>query len=156
MPVPQKEHEWLQRLVGEWTYEAEWSMAPGEPTQTSSGRETVRSLGGLWIVGEGHTAGADEESMITLGFDPDKGRFVGTWVSGSTAYLWVYDGELDADGRVLTLNTEGHSMFDHAKMALYRETMELVSDDHRIFTSQAQGDDGEWQRFMTMHYRRTK
>ena len=25
MPEPQKEHQWLQKLVGEWTYESEAS-----------------------------------------------------------------------------------------------------------------------------------
>ena len=155
MPAPQKEHEWLQRLVGDWTFEAEWSMAPGEPTQTGTGRETVRPLGGFWIIAEGHS-NENDDSVLTLGFDPDKGRFVGTWVGGMIAYLWVYDGELDAEGRVLTLNTEGHSMTDHAEMAPYQEKIEIVDDGHRIFTSQVKGDDGTWQRFMTTHYRRAK
>ena len=31
---PQKEHEWLQRLVGEWTYESECSMEPGKPCRS--------------------------------------------------------------------------------------------------------------------------
>ena len=29
---PQKEHQWLQRLVGEWTCEGEAMMKPGEPS----------------------------------------------------------------------------------------------------------------------------
>jgi hypothetical protein len=28
---PQKEHQWLQRLLGEWTSEAEMKMKPDEP-----------------------------------------------------------------------------------------------------------------------------
>ena len=50
---PQKEHEWLQNLVGEWTYESECSVEPGKPPERFSGSETVRSLGGLWILCEG-------------------------------------------------------------------------------------------------------
>ncbi|TXT39001.1 MAG: ribulose kinase [Planctomycetota bacterium] len=50
---PQKEHQWLQRLVGEWTFEAECSMGPDQPPMKSTGSEVVRSLGGLWTIGEG-------------------------------------------------------------------------------------------------------
>ena len=28
---PQKEHQWLQKLVGEWTSEGEADMGPGQP-----------------------------------------------------------------------------------------------------------------------------
>jgi hypothetical protein len=28
---PQKEHQWLQKLVGEWTYETEAIMEPDQP-----------------------------------------------------------------------------------------------------------------------------
>ena len=48
MPAqPQKEHQWLQKLVGEWTYEIEATMEPDQPPVKSTGTETVRSLGGL-------------------------------------------------------------------------------------------------------------
>ena len=50
---PQKEHQWLQKLVGEWTYEGEATMEPGEPPAKMTGTESVRSLGGLWILAEG-------------------------------------------------------------------------------------------------------
>jgi hypothetical protein len=38
---PQKEHEWLQRLVGEWTYESDCSMEPGKPPEKFEGSESV-------------------------------------------------------------------------------------------------------------------
>jgi Protein of unknown function (DUF1579) len=38
---PQKEHQWLQRLVGEWTYESECSMEPGKPPEKFEGSESV-------------------------------------------------------------------------------------------------------------------
>jgi hypothetical protein len=51
-PEPQKEHLWLQKLVGEWTFEAEASMGDGKPNEKTSGTERVRSLDGLWTVAE--------------------------------------------------------------------------------------------------------
>jgi Protein of unknown function (DUF1579) len=54
-PEPQKEHRWLEGLVGEWTYESEpYAVAGQEPTKFS-GSESVRSLGSLWVVGEGQS-----------------------------------------------------------------------------------------------------
>jgi hypothetical protein len=47
---PQKEHQWLQKLVGEWTYETEAVMEADQPTGQATGTETVRSLGELWVL----------------------------------------------------------------------------------------------------------
>ena len=40
---PQKEHQWLQKLVGEWTYEIEVKMGADRPAERSTGTESVRS-----------------------------------------------------------------------------------------------------------------
>jgi hypothetical protein len=159
--TPQKEHRWLQGLVGEWTSEAEMSMEAGQPTEKCKGTESVRSLGDLWVLAEGRgemPGGGAATMMLTLGYDPQKQRFVGTWVGSMMTHLWVYDGFLDAAGRVLTLEAEGPDMSDMsgpgAKMAKYRDVITLESDDHRVLTSHMLGDDGQWQPFMTAHYRR--
>ena len=156
---PQREHEWLSNLIGDWTYESEATMAPGEPPHKMAGRETVRSLGGLWILceceGEMQQGGL-AQMIITLGFDPAKGRFVGTFVGSMKANLWVYDGELDPAGKVLTLNAEGPSFAGDGKLAHYQDIIEVKSNDHRILSSQVLGEDGKWTRFMTSHYRRKK
>lgn len=75
---PQKEHEWLHKLVGEWTCEAECTMEPGKPPEKSSGTESVRALGGLWILAEGQgemPGGGHATMMLTLGYDPQKNRY---------------------------------------------------------------------------------
>lgn len=70
-------------------------------------------------------------------------------------YLWLYDGELDADQQVLTLNSEGPDMMVEGKTAQYRDVIDCKSDDYRVMTSYALGDDGQWNKFMTAHYRRS-
>lgn len=153
---PQKEHRWLEQLVGEWEYEHEAVMGPGQPPIKSRGTESVRSLG-LWILGEGKWQmpdGAPATMIITLGYDPAKGRFVGTFIGSMMTNLWVYDGQLE--GNVLTLNAEGPSFTDPNKTARYQDIIEVLSADHHTLSSQVQGDDGRWLRFMTAHYRRQK
>jgi hypothetical protein len=156
--APQKEHEWLMQLVGEWTYEGECAMGSDQPMMKFNGRETIRSLGGLWILieGEGDTPdGSKAQMMITLGFDPDTSRYVGTFISSMGGFLWHYDGAVDAAGKVLTLDAEGPT-FDGKGMAKYQDIIEILSPDHHTLSSQILGEDGKWTRFMTTHYRRSK
>jgi len=156
---PQEQHRWLQKLVGEWDVEFEAVMGPDQPSTKSAGTESVRALGDLWVLGEGRGEmpdGTPATTVLTLGYDPQKQRFVGTWIGSMMTYLWVYDGELDAAQRVLTLNSDGPSMTGDGALAKYRETIEFKSDDHRVFTSRVLGDDGTWQQFMTAHYRRQR
>jgi hypothetical protein len=156
---PQKEHQWLQKLVGEWAYETECSMGPDKPPEKFKGTETVRSIGGLWVVCEGKgemPGGGAATTIMTLGYDPVKKRYVGTFLGSMMTHLWAYDGGLDAAGKVLTLDTEGPSFTAEGKMAKYKDVIELKSDDHRVLTSQALGDDGKWHGFMAAHYPRTK
>jgi hypothetical protein len=159
MPEPQKEHRWLHKLVGEWSYESDTPAEEGKPPTKLTGRETVRSLGGLWVLCEGEgdiPGGGSAQTLMTLGYDPKRGRYVGSWVASVTNYQWVYEGELDADERVLTLNAEGPSMSGDGSMAKYRDVITFESDDHRTLTAFLQDDDGQWQQFMIGHYRRRR
>lgn len=156
---PDNEHEWLAQLVGDWEYEGEAIMAPGEPAQEFSGTESVRSLGELWVVGEGTVPmpdGGEGTTVITLGYDPQKRRFVGTFVGSMMTHLWIYDGELEEDGKTLTLYTEGPDMApgSEGRMVPYKDVVRLESPDHRVLRSHQRGDDGEWHQFMESHYRR--
>ena len=81
---------------------------------------------------------------------------MGTFVGSMMTYLWIYDGELDASERVLTLEADGPSFTDPGAIAKYRDVVEIVSDDHRMLRSSVLGDDGEWHEFMTAHYRRKR
>jgi hypothetical protein len=150
------EHQWLERLAGDWTFEMEAEGPAGEPPVRDSGAEFVRSLDGVWVMGESQARapdGGEATSILTLGFDPAKGRFRGTFVSSMMTHLWIYDGELDAAGSVLTLDTEGPG-YTGEGTAQYRDTIELRDDDHRVHTSSYQQADGSWHRFMTVSYRR--
>lgn len=154
---PQKEHEWLHRMIGDWTFEAEGFIDPDQPVHKSGGTEKVRSLGGLWMVAEGQGAmpdGTPANTILTLGYDSQKGQFVGTWIGSMMTHMWVYEGKLDDSGKRLELDTTGPSMTPDGGTAQYREMIEFVSDDHRTFKSHVLRDNGEWFCFMTANYRR--
>ena len=41
-------------------------------------------------------------SLFTLGCDPEKKAFVGTFIGSMMAQLWIYEGHLDAAGKCVT------------------------------------------------------
>lgn len=153
---PKDEHRWLQQLVGDWTYEGECVMGPDKPSEKSTGKETVRALGDLWVVGEseGEMPGCAETATmrITLGYDPAKDRFVGTWVGSMMPLLWTYEGFLDADRKILTLESEGPSFSGDGSTSKYRDIIEIKSPTERLFYSKVLGPDGNWNQFMTCRY----
>lgn len=160
--TPQKEHEWLHKLIGDWTSEMDAPAEPGKPADKCRGSERVRSLGGLWVLAEGQgemPGGGQATMLMTLGYDPARRRFVGTWVGSMMTHLWIYEGTLDNNRRLLTLESEGpvcDATGASGKLAKYRDVIEIVSDDERRLTSHMLGEDGQWRQFMTACYRRRK
>lgn len=155
MPQPQKEHEWLSQLVGEWDAEGECLMDPSKPPMKFKGTESGRKVGGFWIQLEnkGEFMGAPFTGLLNLGYDPEKKKYVGTWLDSMSSYLWQYTGSVDASGKVLTLETEGPCCQQPGKLVKHKEVTELKSRDHKVFTSSNQID-GKWVTMMTIQYRR--
>lgn len=161
-PTPTPQHDWLRRLVGEWTSSTSATDGPGGATHTMSGRETVRALGDVWVICEAemHMSDGDaHRSVMTLGFDTAKNKFVGTFIASMMTMIWHYEGTLDADGRTLSLNSSGPSMMPGADPSVfvpYVDAITIVSDDERVMTSTTPGPDGKPVTFMTMIYRRVR
>ncbi len=158
LPAPLKEHDWLKQLAGEWEVEAEAVMEPGKPPVRSTGTESARTLGGFWLVGELKSSfmGAPVTGVMTVGYDPAKKKYVGTWVCSVDGYLWHYEGAVDPAGKVLTLNTEGPDMTRPGKTCKMRDVLEVKGPDHVVLTSHMQTEDGKWVQFMTMNKKRKK
>jgi hypothetical protein len=157
-PKPTPEHVWLQQFVGEWESETEAMMEPGKPPVKAKGTETIRPLGGFWTISEVKSTMMDMpfSGNLTLGYDTDKKKYVGTWVDSMTGHLWEYEGNLDATGKTLTLESEGVCPMRPGKMSKFKETIQVVNDDHKVFSSAIQGEDGKWVTMMTSHSLRKK
>ncbi len=151
-----QEHAWLQKLVGDWTTVGEASMGPGVEPMRAEGTEHMRSIGGLWVLGEGSTTigGTTVTSLLTIGYDPSKGIFVGSWVDSMQTHMWTYVGKLDEAHTTLTLEAEGPDFGDTSKTARYRDVIELQGKDKKVMTSWVLGADGNWTSFMSAEYTR--
>lgn len=155
---PTPEHTWLQQLVGTWDVKSVGEMGEGTPPIESTGTEKVRGIGELWVVADGTAAidGTPMHSMMTLGFDPERGTFVGTWVDSMQTKLWRYTGTLDAARTTLTLEAEGPDFFDPTRTALFHDVIRMDGPDRKTLTSSIQGADGTWTTFMRAEYTRRR
>ena len=147
-----KEHEFLERLVGVWDVTAS-GMADQQPWT-----EVVRSLHGIWFVAEGSGempgGGGPATTILTLGYNAARAKYVGSWIGSMMDYMWVYEGEVESGGNVLSLYTTGPDMENEGKLADYREQIVFTDNDHRIFNSSARQPDGSWKQFMEARYAR--
>lgn len=154
---PIEDHQWLNKLVGEWNVESEMTM-PGGESMVSHGTESVKSLGGLWAFGEGHSQmpnGTPYDYYTTLGYDVSFKEYRGCWFGSMSSHLWQQTGTLSEDGKTMTLDCVGPNMEVDGETANYRDVIEIVDDNTRMMTSYGQDGQGEWQEFMKSTYRRT-
>jgi hypothetical protein len=94
---PQAQHQWLDQLIGDWNIEHQCQMPDGSISMTH-GKMTCRTLGGMWLISESEGVSPEGESwssILTVGFDPVLGRYVGTFVGSMMPNIWYYQGQLD-------------------------------------------------------------
>lgn len=156
--TPREEHRFLEKLVGEWLATSS-SGHPGYDPDDPAKRwtESVRSLGGLWFLCEGRgfmPDGSPASMMMTLGFDPREGHYVGTWIGSMMDKFWVYKGWVEDDGKTLTLEAEGPDFEDPAQTTVFHDVITFIDDDHRTFSGSVRQPDGTFKIFMTSDMKR--
>lgn len=135
--------DWLDQLVGEWTYEGH--SVPDDPAQIRTGSETVTRRG-AWVIIDGG------DYRFQLAVDPETGRVVGDFVHWDYPRFWPYDGVIE-DG-VLHLGSRGPKFDGSEGETDYDDIFEVVSPDERRTIGRYVGADGQWVEFCTTTYRR--
>lgn len=136
--------DWIDQLVGEWTFEGR--MVPDNPEHCRTGTETVTRRG-VWIIIE-----SSDGARFQLAFDATTGRVTGDFVSWEDPHLWTYDGAIE-DGR-LHMRSRGPSFDLEGEETDYDDVFEILSPDERRLTGRLLGLDGQWRDFTTTAYRR--
>ena len=156
-PSPQAEHEWLKQFTGTWTSTSHTIAAPGEESMVCSGEIKSRLLGGFWVINElqGDAGGGTMHAIQTIGYDPEKKAYVGTWVDSMMNHMWRYEGTVDDSGKKLMLEAEGPNFMAAGKLTKFRDSYEFKSPDLIVATSEMLQENGEWITFMTGEMRRT-
>ncbi|MDX2146174.1 MAG: DUF1579 domain-containing protein [Planctomycetota bacterium] len=162
VPPPHAHHQWLKSFVGDWTYQAQCVTGPDQPPLKSSGRERVRMVGDFWLVFEGESempgGGGPASTLMTLGYDPARDLFVGSWLGSMMTHLYIYEGHLEvsADGKThtLPLHTTGPDWSDPSKTARYQDVHQLHADGRRLMWAQLINAEGKPTSFMSADYTR--
>jgi hypothetical protein len=154
MPQPQKEHEWLKQLAGDWDLDIQM-QEPNKETMKTKGSESARMLGGFWSVEEVKSTMMDVPftGIMTLGYSIEKKKYTATWIDSLNDYLWQYEGTLDASGKILTLETTGPCPLQGGKMTRFKDVIEIKDKDHRTMTSHVDFDD-KFVQMLTINYTR--
>ena len=125
LPKPTKHHEMVQAGVGEWTGTITMNM-PGEPEpMVSPCTETVTAVGQLWTTSrfEMDFMGTPFSGSSTLGYDPKKEKFVGTWIDSMSTSITVMEGEFDEKKNAMVMHYE---MFDQMSQQMKNVRNEYV------------------------------
>lgn len=93
---PAEENAWLQKFVGEWESKSEMRHSPDAEPIAATGTKSTRAVGTFWIVAEGKAdvMGTTVESVMTLGYDVVKEKYVGTWIDSMTGICGITRGRL--------------------------------------------------------------
>lgn len=157
LPKPGPEHEILKKDQGTWDATVESWMAPGAPPTTSKGVET-RTLGpgGLWLLSEfkGDFMGTPFQGHGVMGYDPNKKKYVGTWVDSMSSGLALTEAIYDPAKKTMTGWMEGPDM--SGKVSKMKEVTEYKDADTQVFTMYNVGADGKEATAMKITYKRRK
>lgn len=156
-PKPGPEHEVLKRDVGVWDATVEMQGPPGTPPAVSKGTETVSmACGGLWQVTEfkGEMMGQAFEGRGTTGYDPNKKKYVGTWVDSMSTGMSLVEGTHDPAKNVMTGTMEGPD--PTGAITKMKEVLEWKDADNRLFTMSMPLPDGKDVPVMKITYKRRK
>ena len=101
VPKPTAQHKDAEKDVGDWDATVRIFM-PGqaEPSETK-GSEKISMLGGLWQLSDFQSDmfGNPFQGRGQTGYDPKKGKYVGTWVDTFSTKVTLLEGSVEHDSR---------------------------------------------------------
>ena len=161
LPAPTAEHKVLGAEEGTWdaTIKSYPNGPEGEADVTRGVEVNTVITGGLWVfsVFKADFNGLAFEGRGQFGYDPNKKKYVGTWVDSMSPALTVLEGSYDANTRTLTYTGEGISPMDGSKFAerMVTTTRADGSRDFTLFMKMA-ATGGKEAKVMEVHYTRRK
>lgn len=153
-PTPQ--HKVLAREAGVWDATIR-DYSQGPEASESKGVETNTLIGGLWLISDfqGSAGGVTFRGHGLYGYDPKKGKYVGSWVDTLSSEMNVLEGTYDEASRTMTMTGEAT---DPASGRKFKEKLvtKFDSDDARTFTFfiVGGGPNGSDQKLMEIAYKK--
>jgi Protein of unknown function (DUF1579) len=147
---PGPEHEALKRLVGDWDCTIHMQGAEFKGTANYK-----LGYGGFWITEHFNAdfGGMKFEGRGTTGYDPNKKKYITTWIDSMTPKLMIMEGTMDKDAKTFTETGEGTGM--DGKPAKFKSVSEYKDNDTINFTMYTVAN-GKEQEMMKINYTRKK
>jgi hypothetical protein len=110
--------------------------------------------GGLWILSEFHGKFGEMEfhGQGQTGYDPNKKKYVGTWVDSISPTIMIMEGEFDTQTKTMTMTSKG---VDPSGKPYESKMVEVHKDkDTRVFTMSMKSDEtgGDFAKAMEITY----
>ncbi len=154
-PGPGPEHDLLKSDVGTWDASIEVNLVPGAPPQDSKGVARNRlACGGLWLITDFLNETTGFEGHAIYGYDPAKGKYVGTWVDPMRTFIAVSEGTYDLATKTMTMWFETPG--PQGKPLKWREVTTRPDADTRVWRSIMSGPTGQEMEVMKAVYTRRK
>ncbi len=149
-PKPGPEHEMLHKFAGDWDCTVAFM---GQESKATAHSRVI--LGGFWLVEnfKGEFGGAPFEGRGTMGYDPVKKKYVGSWIDSMSPSLFVMEGEYDKDNKCFTETGEGPGQ--DGKLMKMKNHYEFKDADTIVFTMYMVAD-GKYQEAFKITYHRKK
>jgi Protein of unknown function (DUF1579) len=161
VPKPTAEHKILAADEGTWDAAIKsYINGPDSEPAVSKGVEVNTVLtGGLWISSSfsGDFGGMAFEGRGQFGYDPNKKKYVGTWIDSMSPALTVLEGTYDAKTKTITYTGDGVCPIDGSKQS-QRMVTTSNSDGTREFTLYVTGTQtgGKEAKMMVINYTKRK
>jgi len=154
MPKPGPEHALLKKHVGVWDVDCTYFMGPDQPPMKTRAKETVEMLGEFFTVGRfvANMMGAPFSGIVQMGYDTARRKWVASWIDTMTPYYFLFEGEFDASGKVMTMSGLGGDVMTGG-MIRYRTTEEALESGQRRFEMFRETPDGEAKMFSYIYTR---
>ena len=132
MPQPTDEHRELAEMVGTWKVACTYFMDPSQPPMECSATETCEMTGPFWLTTRFDSVfgGMPFVGRCTVGYLPQKQKWISTWVDSMSPWLFHFEGERK-DG-VLHMQGEGPSPMT-GEMTTFRTEERALDDGNRSF-----------------------
>lgn len=151
--TPAAEHKQLATRAGTWNAVIEMNADPQAAKSKGTSQQTM-ACGGLWLIDDFHAdlGGMPFHGHGTTGYDPAKGKYVGSWVDSMSTALMTLEGSYDKAGKVLTMT--GMAPGPDGKPVLHRFVTTHRDAATDVFEMFVVGPDGKDLKVMTITYTR--
>jgi Protein of unknown function (DUF1579) len=130
--TPGEQHKKLEPLAGTWELSVQSWMDPSKPPSASKATSEIK-----WIMGnrfleetvKGEFAGMEFNGRNLIGYDNLRKKYTTVWISTMCTSIANGTGEMSADGKTLTTQTEGVDPIS-GQTIKGKDVLQIVSNDN--------------------------